>query len=120
MQTQITVRELMRLENQQALEDQRARRTARGRVGVPSITDGTARPASDSLQLVGIYGVGSRLYAEVRIGEQVLRFRKGQAHPMGRPDVVDAPQLQKVKGSCARMKHRGREALLCLPGRGNQ
>ena len=119
MQTQTTVRELMRLESQQALEDLRTRRGARGR-GAASVDAVGAGHSGDALQLLGIYGVGSRLYAEVRVGERVLRFRKGKPGPLGRPDAEGAPQLQEVVGSCARMTHRGEEALLCLPQRGDE
>lgn len=117
----VTVRELMRLEGEQALVAARQRRgqamparaTASGDVG------GSAE-RSDSLKLVGIYGVGKRLFAEVRSGSKAWLFLNGQSQPVGRTSEKSVYRLRELSGSCVRLERQGDETVLCLPSGGRQ
>src|SRR5690606_38779250 len=80
---QLTVRDLMRLDSERALETARERRARAGsqapRASMPDARPGGARmgTSSDAPRLVGIYGVGKRLFAEVRAGAQMFLFLRG-------------------------------------------
>lgn len=116
---QITVRELMRLETEIALENARRRKQQGAGVAgavVASASRGGVTPgeASGSLRLVGIYGVGKRLFAEVRNGERALLFLKGNSLPLGQPQAGGQYRLKAFVGSCVRLDDHGRETELCL------
>ncbi len=120
----ITVRELMRLEGEQALAAARQRR-GQGAIGENSAPMGTAvisgvSEGGDALQLIGIYGVGKRLFAEVRSGSQAWVFMKGQSLPVGHTAGAATYQLREVAGACVRLEHQGVETVLCLPRGGKQ
>lgn len=82
---------------------------------------GRYRPqVPDDLQLLGIYGVGKRLYAEVRSGARVFRFLKGQPEPLGYRDDGNFLRLHDLSGVCVRLLSRGEPTQLCLSSRGLQ
>lgn len=117
MHDYVTVRELMHLENEQALAAARERRVrggpATGRDAI-SAHQNKVVPAGADLQLVGIYGVGKRLFAEVRAGSQGWLFLRGHSAPVGRT-ALDAPyRLKEISGSCIRLEHQAQETRLCL------
>jgi len=114
--TQQTVRELMRLENLQALEEHRARQSTRRPAMSLSVKAGDSASVH-GLQLHGIYGVGNRMYAEVRSGSQVWRFKKGRAAPVGYPDDrIEAIRLVDVSGTCVHLMRQEKPEVLCLTG----
>lgn len=119
----LTVRELMRLESEQALAAARERRH-RGQGAVPgpgvempgaSLTEGT-----ESLRLIGIYGVGNRLFAEVRSASNAWLFLSGHRMPVGHTAGAQAYQLKEIAGACVRLEREGTETVLCLPKGGRQ
>lgn len=119
----MTVLELMRLEAEQALHEARERRGSRHRgPGLRSLNasmmEGGRGPQTAGLHLVGIYGVGKRLVAEVKNGARTLYFRNGQEKPMGHVADEDLYRLRELKGNCVRLDRGGTEELLCLPTRG--
>ena len=124
---QLTVLELMRLEAEHALHDAREQRAARSagqtmRSYRQPMLDGETGAKTSNLHLVGIYGVGQRLVAEVKKGAQTLYFRSGQAQPKGHVnDHTDDPalyRLRELKGNCLRLDFGDEEKSLCLPTRG--
>lgn len=121
-QAYITVRELMRLEGEQALAAARQRR-GQGQAAVSPVVGKPGLPAesTDSApRLVGIYGVGPRLFAEVRHGSQAWLFLKGQSRPVGRTNGDDLYRLRELAGNCVRLEHGGDETVLCLSRGGRQ
>lgn len=124
-QEQLTVRELMRLEAEMALERARAQRergnaaASRGGGGVQA--GGHARSlTSDAPRLVGIYGVGRRLFAEVRSGPRGFLFLNGHSLPLGHAGGDDVYRLKELAGACVRLARQNEETLLCLPRGGRQ
>ena len=113
----LTVRELMRLENEQALAAARERRV-QGRSSTTNTMSHLSAKSGDvltaELRLVGIYGVGKRLFAEVRAGSQAWLFLRGHSAPIGRT-AQDAPyRLRDISGACVRLEHQDAETRLCL------
>lgn len=122
-QAYLTVRELMRLESEQALAAARERRH-RGQ-GVSSelgesVSRGSPTVAAESLRLVGIYGVGKRLFAEVRSGSNAWLFLNGHRLPVGHTAGAQSYRLKEVAGACVRLERDGSETVLCLPRGGRQ
>lgn len=121
----ITVRELMRLEGEQALEAARQRRGRDGRAaGAPAVA-GAGTPvvasATEVLRLIGIYGVGKRLFAEVRNGSHAWVFQSGHSLPVGQVSGgADVYRLKELNGACVRLERSGDETVLCLPRGGRQ
>ncbi|NYT24084.1 hypothetical protein H0A73_10745 [Alcaligenaceae bacterium] len=118
------MRELMRLDGELALDAARRRRgegTAAGRLGavgkavVPAMVSADAAP-----RLIGIYGVGKRLFAEVRSGEQAFLFVRGNSLPLGHVAGDGLYRLKELAGSCIRLERKGNETLLCLSRGGRQ
>lgn len=113
----LTVRELMRLEAEQARDAMRARRSgsnpdfhsSRG-AGQAQASAGDASP-----RLAGIYGVGQRLFAEVRTASRAWLFLKGQSLPLGHDERSAEFRLKDLSGSCVRLERNGDELALCLP-----
>ena len=116
--TFITVRELMRLEGEQALEAARQRRGQGAAAHAAPTGSAAAMPrssAADAPRLVGIYGVGKRLFAEVRRGSEAWLFLNGRSLPLGRMAGEDSYRLREVGGACVRLERQGEETVLCLP-----
>ena len=114
----ITVRELMRLEGEQALETARQRRgqgEAANAVASGTVAAIARAGGGDTPRLVGIYGVGKRLFAEVRKGPQAWVFVNGRSLPLGRMAADDGYRLREVAGACVRLERQGEETVLCLP-----
>lgn len=112
----VTVRELMRLDGEQALEAARKRRRAGAEVS-PAGTQavGAGGVNADTPRLVGIYGVGKRLFAEVRSGSRALLFLKGHSLPVGHVAGHDPYRLKEMADACVRLERQGAETVLCLP-----
>lgn len=112
---QLTVRELMQLENEQALQAQRRRKSPAAAALAPDAGQGVAS-GDVSLRLVGIYGVGKRLFAEVRRGTHAFVFLKGHSRPVGHTLGAADYRLKALTGACVQLEHHGEETVLCLPG----
>lgn len=109
----VSVRELLQLDTAEALRrarDQAPERSVATRVGVPSMAEAPA------LSLLAIYGVGHRLLAEIRLGNDRLVYLKGQPLPVGanRSLPEHVPRLVAIDGTCVRMTHQAREHTVCL------
>lgn len=120
----LTVRELMRLDTELALEAARRRRAQVSAAGLPA-TGGAPRAdaahaGSDTLRLVGIYGVGQRLFAEVRDGGHRLLFLRGHVSPVGRNAEVEGLRLKAMAGSCVHLQRHEEETVLCLSRAGGE
>ncbi|HLT98596.1 MAG TPA: hypothetical protein VKZ70_02515 [Burkholderiaceae bacterium] len=116
----------MQLEAEQALAATRAR-LASGRAdgtraveAHPAVSARRAHAPSDEgrLRLAGIYGVGKRLFAEVRSGAQAWIFLKGQPLPIGHSSQSAEYHLKELSGTCVRLERQGEETILCLPAVG--
>lgn len=117
---QLTVRDLMQLDAELALEAARRRRLAGASDGAPGSTprvDQTGAARAAALRLIGIYGVGKRLFAEVRAGENGLLFMKGQPNPIGYGNDPDGYRLRALEGRCIHLVRHAEETRLCLSGR---
>ena len=104
-----SVRELLRRDLQEAL------RPAPARGGVPASRAG--RPA-DALagqpRLVAMYGVGSRLMAEVQVGGRAFLYVRGQALPVGHGGDSPVYRLREMNGACVRLERGALQYALCL------
>ena len=109
---QMSVRELMRLDTQHALQQARERRTGRERIGKAPASVNTAR--NDEPHLAAIYGVGKHLFAEVVVDNVTYRYRQGQPLPTGAEPGDDVPMLQKISVSCVDLKDAQRSHHLCI------
>lgn len=113
----------MRLDAELAVENAR-RRKASALSGVPAqrgaaSNDGVA--GHEPLRLVGIYGVGKRLFAEVRSAARAYVFLSGHSLPVGyRSAANDAYRLKMLAGACVTLERQGEETVLCLPSAGSQ
>jgi len=102
---QMSVRELMRLETDQALRRMRAAAgPAPGNAGQGGQTAGA--------RLVAIYGVGRNLMAEVRVDGQTLLFMRGRPEAVG-PGKAHAMRLLDISGRCVEVSMQGRRESLC-------
>lgn len=111
-QDQMSVRELIRLDTEQALSQ------ARDRAGTkPLISD---RPSRVSRAMAGeprlnaIYGVGPNLMAEVVLDQNTYLYRQGQALPVGVAAGEDVYVLQHISSSCIDLKRSSASHHLCL------
>lgn len=115
---QTTVRELMRLEAERALQLARDRPApeARARAHVNHV----AAAGTDALRLVGIYGVGKRLFAEVRSATRAYMFLSGEHLPLGHAASTDGYRLKELSGACVKLERDSRETVLCLSRPGSR
>lgn len=113
---QTSVRELMRLETAQALQRLRAERQTRAGLAEQRSTS-TAGSKLSEAQLVGIYGVGRKLMAEVRVGERTLLFMRGRLQAVG-PDKTHALRLVDITDRCVELQWGGQRQSLCAASGG--
>lgn len=112
---QMTVRELMRLDADQALAQTRARLAAQKNPRSPvqgivsKAVHGSAAP-----RLVAIYGVGKKLLAEVLVGSQPYVYMRGQALPVGAKPGAALLMLRGITGSCVQLERQDETHTLCL------
>ncbi|MDR4124924.1 hypothetical protein [Yanghanlia caeni] len=115
---QVTVRELMRLDTELALEAARRRlgRNERAASEPAARLPHTLADAHEleAPRLVGIYGVGQRLFAEVHVGGQRLLYVKGHPLPIGYEAATDAYRLRSLAGHCVLLERGDDETRLCL------
>jgi len=112
---QVTVRELMRLESELALDNARRRRQSPGAAPAAAGSVAPKPGENENLRLVGIYGVGKRLFAEVRSAANSYLFLNGHNLPIGHVAASDTYRLKQLAGSCVRLERGGKETVLCLP-----
>lgn len=113
---QISVRELMRLETAQALQRLRAERQTRAGLAEQR-TISTVGSSLSEAQLVGIYGVGRKLMAEVRVGERTLLFMRGRLQAVG-PEKNHAVRLLDITDRCVELQWDGQRQSLCAASGG--
>ncbi len=110
---QMSVRELMRIETDLALSQ--ARRTLRKEDKRTEDKEGDSRISrSGPLKLVGIYGVGKKLLAEVEIGAQPHVYMRGHAFPVGMKASSSSYKLRGISGSCVQLERKDEAHTLCL------
>ncbi len=120
LQEQQSVRELMRMETEEA-----STRLQPADQFAPHATQSDARgeAADDALVLVGIYGFGKRMTAQVLIDGRPHLYRQGRAQPLAQARLAlhgaDAPleavyTLQGMSDSCVRLARGERPVTLCL------
>lgn len=105
----------MRLESEAALETLRRGRTPGAPVGPREPLASVSRGGEEALRLVGIYGVGKRLFAEVRAGSQGWVFLRGQPLPVGHTASSTALRLMELSEACVRLARQEEDIHLCLP-----
>ena len=101
-----SVRELMRLDIERALEQRRQ----------SGVRTGAGEPAAvwHAPRLVAMYGVGRKLMAEVMVGSHPYVYVRGQAHPIGHARNPDVYQLRGMTGSCIQLQNAHASHSLCL------
>jgi hypothetical protein len=109
----MSVRELMRLETQLALRQARQRTRAAEGKGGRAVEAGVPGP---DLELLAIYGVGSRLLAQVRHGGLTLVYMRGSALPVGFKGTPEQPvfRLTGLSGTCVELTRESVSRTLCL------
>lgn len=107
----VSVRELLQLDTERALARARTGRSGRDS-GVPEVMPAS----SQQLELLAIYGVGTRLLAEVQVGHDRYVYLRGQALPVGgnRSLPEHAHRLVAIEGACVRMAFQSTEKTACL------
>lgn len=108
---QLSVRELMHWETQQALAQVSPSATARE--PLQGVRLGSNSPGvNESPKLLAIYGVGRKLLAEVSIGAETLIFLKGHPVPVGYKAGAAPYRLAKWDGHCISLDtvHRAGQA----------
>lgn len=110
---QVSVRELMRLDTEQALARARARSSTS-----THLASETAQRVSRSMngdpRLAAIYGVGHQLMAEVVLDHVVYVYRRGQALPVGIAPGDGVYVLKSISSSCIELKKQDVLHHLCL------
>lgn len=109
---QMSVRELMRIDAENALRQTRSQASEQGRI--PVRPERAVRKMSGEPRLTAIYGVGRQLLAEVVVDQVIYLYRYGQALPVGVAPGEDVLLLQKISTSCVDLKNSEREHHLCL------
>lgn len=111
---QVSVRELMRLDTARALEDARSAQRKDNSLA-PSADQANRYTRSGSLKLVAIYGVGTKLLAEVLVGQQPHMYVRGRALPIGfKGGDTSAYMLRGISGSCVQLERKLESHILCL------
>jgi len=111
---QIAVHELMRLETHQLLRQLRTAAGHRGteRPRMQAHTENGAVADVSATRLVAIYGVGSKLMAEVRVDDHTLLFTRGRPEPIG-PGKAHAMRLLSISDRCVTVAWKDRQESLC-------
>lgn len=108
----MTVRELMRLDTQLALS------VSRSSLDKAATTSGAAMSMaavnSGQMKLLAIYGVGTKLMAEVLIDNQPYVYMRGRSLPVNSKKNVASYKLGGISGSCIHLERKGDEHTLCL------
>lgn len=109
---QISVRELMRLETAQALK--RLRPEGASHAGTSRIKHAGSSPDQgfSAARLVAIYGVGTRLMAELDVDGQILLFMRGRPEAVG-PGRKHAMRLVDMTSRCVEVSMGGQRESLC-------
>lgn len=109
----MSVRELMRLESVQAIEQATA--SAAGHSKAVAAWPEPDRGAQQTdLRLVAVYGFGSRLLAQVDIGGEHYLFEQGRARPTGRHSKNTDYILESISKACIRLRREETTHDLCL------
>lgn len=113
LQDQLSVRELMRLDAEQALQRLRKGGASPSPVLSPSQLPDSQRHSRLPPRLVAIYGVGNRLLAEITWKGQSYVYLKGQPSPVGRNSHASL-RLQTLSSRCATLRDDEQRFELCL------
>ncbi|HLR78700.1 MAG TPA: hypothetical protein VK062_06590 [Burkholderiaceae bacterium] len=108
---QLSVRELMRLDTEQALALARRSMPDSRPAGAPQRA---VRSMAGEPRLTAIYGTGRQLMAEVRVDQDIYLYRSGQALPVGVAPGADVLMLQKISASCVGLRNERTTHHLCL------
>ncbi|WP_122377652.1 hypothetical protein [Pseudomonas cannabina] len=73
-------------------------------------------PAPVVLDLQGIFGLGTNLYADVSINGQVVRFQRGRSLPLGMADYKF--HLSSIEVPCVKLKQGDTLFTTCLTASG--
>lgn len=108
----MAVRELMRIETQQALVASRSRLDKA--VTASGMLASMAAVSSGQMKLLAIYGVGAKLMAEVLIDNQPYVYMRGRSLPVNSKNNATSYKLAGISGSCIHLERTGDEHTLCL------
>lgn len=111
---QLSVRELMRLDTEQALTLARARSSTPDQPVSERNTQRVSRSMNGDPRLAAIYGVGRQLMAEIVLDHVIYLYRRGQALPVGVAPGDDVYLLQSISTSCIELKKSDASHRLCL------
>jgi len=108
--TQVTVRELLKLDSDMALR----RLRESNRPGALMTNQSTLQAEEGRPTLVAIYGVGPRLLAQIHINGERYVYMRGQPFAIGRHLDQSPYMLKHLSGSCVQLERSGEEHTLCL------
>lgn len=111
------VHELLYLDTQLALQLAREKQRVAGG-GKLSAAPGAVASASPDpeLHLIAIYGVGTKLLAEVRHAGKSVVYMNGRSKALGSQEGDTATyRLSGISGRCVRLEREGQGNTLCLP-----
>lgn len=119
---QQSVRELMRLESALALRAARERlNAAQADENKPGLMSGGRRieisSSADEPELRAIYGVGTRMLAEVRHAGRLWVYLAGRPFPVGATSGTSLYLLQDIRDGCVSLARGNTRRVLCLNGR---
>jgi hypothetical protein len=111
---QLTVRELMHLDMDQAL--QQARNARRGKSYSTDLGNDPVRVSSPSgpPTLMALYGLGKTKFAQVQFGTASLLFMQGRSAPIGMKAALAPYRLKDIQGECITLENQAGESTLCL------
>ena len=118
---QLLVRELMRLDAEQAAQRLRKGVSSSGAAVLPVAAESaTVAAAQQRPVLQAIYGVGQRLVAEVLWQGQSYIYLKGQSLPAGRKADAVTLRLKSISARCIALQGPERLFELCLGSAGQE
>ncbi|WP_397475435.1 hypothetical protein [Pusillimonas sp.] len=116
---QLSVRELMRLETEQALKRLRAQSDVSGATITGQRFDPSSSSGPSAASLVAIYGVGRKLMAQVMVDGQTLLFMRGRPQAVG-PGKTHRMRLVDITERCVEIALGEQRESLCAPAQGIQ
>ncbi len=112
---QLTVRELMHLDMDQALQLARnARRNKQPSLNEPRIDASRSSFPTEPPILTALYGLGKTRFARVQSGKDSLLFMQGRSAPVGMKPALAPYRLRGIQGKCVTLDGNDGESTLCL------
>jgi len=73
--------------------------------GIPGLTAVSPEPEAPAVSLTAIYGVGTRLHADIKIQGQLVTYAAGRAQPIRASDPYTVYRLRAIRPPCVQLDH---------------